>query len=204
MSHNFCRVGATSAGIETSVAVPFVPLQFFQGWFGEGATGVPIGWLMVPFAAFVIVGASNTVNLTDGLDGLATVPVSGGMTERQVQLIQDFKPDIIMVTPSYMQVIIEEMQRQGLDPRVSSLKVGIFGAEPWTEAMRTEIETRLGIDAVDIYGLSEIIGPGVGIECAHQDRDARTPQEQLRLVLYRDRGGRGRRQRRSGRAGGSA
>ena len=91
--------------------------------------------------------------------------MSGGQTEKQVQLIQDFKPDLIMVTPSYMQVIIEEFQRQGLDARNSSLKAGIFGAEPWTEAMRHDIESKAGIDAVDIYGLSEIMGPGVASEC---------------------------------------
>ena len=97
--------------------------------------------------------------------GCTVIPISGGQTEKQVQLICDFKPDIIMVTPSYMQVIIEEMLRQGLDPRASSLKVGIFGAEPWTEAMRHDIEVRGGIDAVDIYGLSEVMGPGVASEC---------------------------------------
>ncbi len=97
--------------------------------------------------------------------GCTVVPMSGGQTEKQVQLIQDFQPDIIMVTPSYMQVIVEEFQRQGLDARDSSLKVGIFGAEPWTEAMRQEIESKAGIAAVDIYGLSEIMGPGVASEC---------------------------------------
>ena len=97
--------------------------------------------------------------------GYTVVPMSGGQTEKQVQLIQDFKPDIIMVTPSYMQVIIEEFQRQGLDPAASSLRIGIFGAEPWTEAMRREIETKGGLDAVDIYGLSEVMGPGVASEC---------------------------------------
>jgi phenylacetate-CoA ligase len=97
--------------------------------------------------------------------GCTVIPMSGGQTEKQVQLIQDFKPDIIMVTPSYMQVVIEEFVRQGLDPRASSLKVGIFGAEPWTEALRTEIETNAGLDAVDIYGLSEVMGPGVASEC---------------------------------------
>ncbi|UZD54850.1 phenylacetate--CoA ligase PaaK [Caldimonas aquatica] len=97
--------------------------------------------------------------------GCTVVPMSGGQTEKQVQLIQDFKPDIIMVTPSYMQVIIEEFVRQGLDPREMSIKVGIFGAEPWTEAMRGEIEAKAGIDAVDIYGLSEVMGPGVANEC---------------------------------------
>ncbi|MDM0078293.1 phenylacetate--CoA ligase [Variovorax sp. J2P1-59] len=97
--------------------------------------------------------------------GCTVIPMSGGQTEKQVQLIRDFQPDIIMVTPSYMQVIIEEFVRQGLDPRESSLKVGIFGAEPWTEAMRHEIEGKAGIDAVDIYGLSEVMGPGVASEC---------------------------------------
>jgi phenylacetate-CoA ligase len=97
--------------------------------------------------------------------GCTVVPMSGGQTEKQVQLICDFKPDIIMVTPSYMLNIIEEFQRQGIDPAESSLKVGIFGAEPWTGAMRGEIESRAGIDAVDIYGLSEVMGPGVASEC---------------------------------------
>jgi phenylacetate-CoA ligase len=97
--------------------------------------------------------------------GCTVVPVSGGMTERQVQLIADFKPDIIMVTPSYMLALIDEMQRQGFDLRASSLKVGIFGAEPWTEDMRREMEQRLDMHAVDIYGLSEVMGPGVANEC---------------------------------------
>ena len=97
--------------------------------------------------------------------GCTVIPMSGGQTEKQVQLIQDFKPDLIMVTPSYMLNLIEEFQRQGLDPAQCSLRVGIFGAEPWTNAMRREIETRSGIDAVDIYGLSEVMGPGVASEC---------------------------------------
>jgi len=97
--------------------------------------------------------------------GCTVIPMSGGQTEKQVQLIQDFKPSIIMVTPSYMLNIVEEFQRQGLDCAKSSLQVGIFGAEPWTNAMRGEIEQRAGIDAVDIYGLSEVIGPGVASEC---------------------------------------
>jgi phenylacetate-CoA ligase len=97
--------------------------------------------------------------------GCTVVPVSGGMTPRQVQLINDFEPSIIMVTPSYMLALIDEFERQGLDPRKSSLRIGIFGAEPWTEAMRTEIEDRLNMHAVDIYGLSEVMGPGVSEEC---------------------------------------
>ncbi len=97
--------------------------------------------------------------------GCAVVPMSGGMTERQVQLIEDFRPDIIMVTPSYMLALLDEFRRQGKDPRGTSLRIGIFGAEPWTEAMRAQIEDAFGIQAVDIYGLSEVIGPGVANEC---------------------------------------
>jgi phenylacetate-CoA ligase len=97
--------------------------------------------------------------------GCTVIPMSGGQTEKQVQLIRDFEPDIIMVTPSYMQVIIEEFERQGIDPKSMSVKIGIFGAEPWTEAMRHDIEVRAAIDAVDIYGLSEVMGPGVANEC---------------------------------------
>lgn len=97
--------------------------------------------------------------------GCTVIPMSGGQTEKQVQLICDFQPSIIMVTPSYMLNIIEEFKRQGLDPAQSSLKVGIFGAEPWTNAMRSEIEQAANIDAVDIYGLSEVMGPGVASEC---------------------------------------
>ncbi|MCE0506522.1 phenylacetate--CoA ligase [Roseivivax sp. GX 12232] len=97
--------------------------------------------------------------------GCTVVPVSGGMTERQVTLITDFKPRIIMVTPSYLLSILDEFRRQGRDPRESSLEIGIFGAEPWTNAMRAEIEEAFGMHAVDIYGLSEIIGPGVANEC---------------------------------------
>jgi phenylacetate-CoA ligase len=91
--------------------------------------------------------------------------MSGGQTEKQVQLIEDFRPDIIMVTPSYMQVIVEEFRRQGKDPSAMSVQVGIFGAEPWTEEMRRDIERAAGIEAVDIYGLSEVMGPGVASEC---------------------------------------
>jgi phenylacetate-CoA ligase len=97
--------------------------------------------------------------------GCMVIPMSGGMTERQVQLINDFQPDVIMVTPSYMLAILDEFRKQGLDPRKSSLKIGIFGAEPWTNAMRAEIEEAFDIHAVDIYGLSEVMGPGVACEC---------------------------------------
>jgi len=97
--------------------------------------------------------------------GCTVIPMSGGQTERQVQLIQDFKPRVIMVTPSYMLAIAEEMEKQGIDPRMTSLEIGIFGAEPWTPTMRDAIETRLDIDAIDIFGLSEVMGPGVAQEC---------------------------------------
>ena len=108
--------------------------------------------------------------------GCTVVPISGGMTERQVQLINDFRPDIITVTPSYMLAILDEFKRQGLDPRKSSLKIGIFGAEPWTNAMRAEIEDAFDMDATDIYGLSEVMGPGVAQECA-ETRDGLTVWE---------------------------
>ncbi|AHI67322.1 phenylacetate--CoA ligase [Burkholderia thailandensis] len=97
--------------------------------------------------------------------GCMVVPMSGGQTEKQVQLIRDFEPRIILVTPSYMLNLLDEMARQGMDPAESSLAIGIFGAEPWTQALRDEVETRAGIDALDIYGLSEVIGPGVACEC---------------------------------------
>jgi phenylacetate-CoA ligase len=98
--------------------------------------------------------------------GLTVIPFGGGQTEKQVQLIQDFRPDIIMVTPSYMLSIADELERQGVEPAGCSLRIGIFGAEPWTNDMRRAIEQRMGIDAVDIYGLSEVMGPGVASECA--------------------------------------
>lgn len=97
--------------------------------------------------------------------GCTVIPMSGGQTEKQVMLIKDFDPDLIMVTPSYMLNIIDEMERQGLDPKSIALRTGIFGAEPWTGAMRSALEQRAGIDAVDIYGLSEVMGPGVAQEC---------------------------------------
>jgi phenylacetate-CoA ligase len=97
--------------------------------------------------------------------GLAVIPLGGGMTERQVQLIQDFKPEIIMVTPSYMLSIADEMERQGMDPKKTSLRIGIFGAEPWTNELRQSIEKRTSLEAIDLYGLSEVIGPGVAQEC---------------------------------------
>ncbi|MBL8384268.1 MAG: phenylacetate--CoA ligase, partial [Burkholderiales bacterium] len=108
--------------------------------------------------------------------GLAVIPFGGGQTERQVQLMQDFRPEIIMVTPSYMLAIADEMERQGIDPKSSSLRIGIFGAEPWTHKMRDAIETRTSLNAIDIYGLSEVIGPGVAQECI-ETRDGLTVWE---------------------------
>jgi phenylacetate-CoA ligase len=105
--------------------------------------------------------------------GAAVIPISGGFTERQVQIINDFKPEIIMVTPSYMLAIADEFDRQGIDARACSLRLGIFGAEPWGEGMRAELERRLGLEALDIYGLSEVMGPGVAQECA-DSKDALT------------------------------
>jgi phenylacetate-CoA ligase len=97
--------------------------------------------------------------------GCTVIPISGGMTERQIQLITDFQPDAILVTPSYMLTIVDAMEHAGIDPRTTSLRTGVFGAEPWTQEMRVELEQKLDIDAVDIYGLSEVMGPGVGQEC---------------------------------------
>jgi phenylacetate-CoA ligase len=108
--------------------------------------------------------------------GCAVVPASGGMTGRQVRLIQDLKPRVIMVTPSYMLTLLDEFERAGLDPRQTSLEIGIFGAEPWTEQMRAELEARAGLHAVDIYGLSEVMGPGVAQECV-QTKDGLTVWE---------------------------
>src|SRR5687767_14259001 len=102
--------------------------------------------------------------------GCTVIPMSGGQTEKQVQLIRDFQPDIIMVTPSYALAILDEFRRQGVDPRSSSLRYGLFGAEPWTEAMRAEIEGEFGIEATDIYGLSEVMGPGVAQEFVGRSR----------------------------------
>ena len=97
--------------------------------------------------------------------GCTVVPMSGGQTEKQIQIITDFGPQIIMVTPSYMLVLAEEFERQGIDPKKTSLRIGLFGAEPWTDAMRIEIESKMAIDAIDVYGLSEVLGPGVACEC---------------------------------------
>jgi phenylacetate-CoA ligase len=109
--------------------------------------------------------------------GSAVIPVSGGFTDRQVQIITDFRPDIIMVTPSYMLAIADAFERQGVDPRNSSLRLGLFGAEPWGESIRAEIEERMGLQALDVYGLSEIMGPGVAQEC---------PESKGTLTIWED------------------
>ena len=129
-----------------------------------GAGGAPGSVVHVAYGYGLFTGGLGLHYGAERL-GCTVVPISGGMTTRQVQLIADFKPDIITVTPSYMLAILDEFRRQGLDPRKSSLKIGIFGAEPWTNAMRAEIEQSFDMDATDIYGLSEIIGPGVAQEC---------------------------------------
>jgi phenylacetate-CoA ligase len=131
--------------------------------------------------------------------GCTVVPVSGGMTERQVQLINDFRPDIITVTPSYMLAILDEFRRQRLDPRKSSLRFGIFGAEPWTNAMRAEIEHAFDMDATDIYGLSEVIGPGVAQECVESKDGLHIWEDHFARRIDRNR--RGAARRRKGRAG---
>ena len=126
--------------------------------------GVPGDLVHVAFGYGLFTGGLGVHYGAERL-GCTVVPASGGMTERQVQLIRDLRPRIIMVTPSYMLAIADEFDRQGIDPRDSSLSVGIHGAEPWSEPMRREIEDRFAIDAVDLYGLSEVIGPGVASEC---------------------------------------
>jgi len=130
----------------------------------RAAGGRPGGTVHVAYGYGLFTGGLGAHYGAERL-GCTVIPISGGQTERQVQLIRDFRPDIIMVTPSYALNIAEEFLRQGVDPRESSLRIGIFGAEPWTEAMRRELESRFAIDALDIYGLSEVMGPGVASEC---------------------------------------
>jgi phenylacetate-CoA ligase len=129
------------------------------------ASGVRPGWVVhVAYGYGLFTGGLGAHYGAEKL-GCTVVPVSGGMTERQVQLLIDFQADAILVTPSYALSILDEMREQGVDPRGTNLKVGVFGAEPWTEAMRAEVEDAFGMHAVDIYGLSEVIGPGVANEC---------------------------------------
>jgi phenylacetate-CoA ligase len=149
-------VGYTSADIKTWAAVMARSIR--------ASGGRPGHKVHVAYGYGLFTGGLGAHYGAEAL-GCTVIPVSGGMTERQVLLIKDFEPDVIMVTPSYMLAIIDEMRRQGIDPRSTSLKVGIFGAEPWTDEMRREIETTLDMHAVDIYGLSEVMGPGVSNEC---------------------------------------
>jgi phenylacetate-CoA ligase len=149
-------VGYTSADIKTWAAVMARSIR--------ASGGRPGHKVHVAYGYGLFTGGLGAHYGAEAL-GCTVIPVSGGMTERQVLLIKDFEPDVIMVTPSYMLAIIDEMRRQGTDPRSTSLKVGIFGAEPWTDEMRREIETTLDMHAVDIYGLSEVMGPGVSNEC---------------------------------------
>jgi phenylacetate-CoA ligase len=130
----------------------------------RAAGGTPRDIVHIAYGYGLFTGGLGTHYGAERL-GATVIPMSGGQTERQVQLIGDFKPTIIMCTPSYMLALADEFERQGLDPARSSLEVGIFGAEPWSAAMREEIETRCGLQAVDIYGLSEVMGPGVANEC---------------------------------------
>ncbi|CAE6942004.1 Phenylacetate-coenzyme A ligase [Paraburkholderia domus] len=137
---------------------------FTLAWNIHAAGGRPGDTLQNAFGYGLFTGGLGIHYGAERL-GCMVVPVSGGQTEKQVQLIRDFEPSLIMVTPSYMLNLLDEMARQGMDPAQSSLQIGIFGAEPWSQSMRTEIETRAGIRAVDIYGLSEMMGPGVASEC---------------------------------------
>jgi phenylacetate-CoA ligase len=149
-------VGYTAADIETWATVMARSIRAAGGRAGD-IVHIAYGYGLFTGGLGAHYGAEKL--------GATVIPMSGGQTEKQVQLIADFKPDIIMVTPSYMLAIAEEMERQGLDPRRSSLSIGIFGAEPWTATMRAAIESRLDMDAIDIYGLSEVMGPGVAQEC---------------------------------------
>lgn len=149
-------VGYTRADIDTWAAV------MARSLYASGARTGDIAHIAYGYGLFT--GGLGAHYGAEKL-GCTVVPMSGGQTEKQVQLINDFRPRVILVTPSYCLNLIDEMERQGLDPRGCSLEIGVFGAEPWTDAMRSEIETRLDIDAVDIYGLSEVIGPGVAQEC---------------------------------------
>ncbi len=129
------------------------------------ASGVRPGWKLHNAYGYGLFTGGLGAHYGGERLGCTVIPVSGGQTERQVRLIGDFQPDAIMVTPSYMLALLDEMERQGVDPRSTSLKVGVFGAEPWTEDLRREVEERADLHAVDIYGLSEVMGPGVANEC---------------------------------------
>jgi phenylacetate-CoA ligase len=163
------RIHASSGTTGKPIVVGYTPRDI-QTWASlvarsiRAAGGRPQDLVHIAYGYGLFTGGLGAHYGAEAL-GCTVVPVSGGQTHKQVQLICDLKPDIIMVTPSYMLVIAEEFHRQGLDPAACSLRIGLFGAEAWTEAMRRELETRLGLDALDIYGLSEVMGPGVASEC---------------------------------------
>ena len=168
--HEVSRLHASSGttGTPTVVAYTAADLDVWAGVVARSiraAGGRPGDKVHVAYGYGLFTGGLGAHYGAEKL-GCTVIPASGGMTSRQVQLINDLRPEIIMVTPTYMLTLLDEFERQGLDPAASSLRVGIFGAEPWTEAMRAEIEQRADIDAVDIYGLSEVMGPGVAQECA--------------------------------------
>ena len=167
--HEVARVHASSGttGRPTVVAYTRADIQVWAGLVARSiraAGGLPRDLVHIAYGYGLFTGGLGA-HYGAELLGCTVVPMSGGQTARQVQLIEDFRPDIIMVTPSYMLAIAEEFVRQGRDPHATSLRLGIFGAEPWTDAMRAQIEARFGIDALDIYGLSEVMGPGVASEC---------------------------------------
>ncbi|HEY2831794.1 MAG TPA: AMP-binding protein [Sporichthyaceae bacterium] len=163
------RIHASSGttGLATVVGYTAADLDMWAGLMARGmrAAGARPGMTVhIAYGYGLFTGGLGAHAGAEAL-GCAVVPASSGQTERQIKLIQDLRPEVIMVTPSYLLAMADEMDRLGVDPASTSLRVGILGAEPWTQAMRTEIETRFGMDAVDIYGLSEVLGPGVAIEC---------------------------------------
>ncbi|GHB20292.1 phenylacetate-coenzyme A ligase [Pseudovibrio japonicus] len=164
-----CRVHASSGTTGKPTVVGYTKKDI-ETWAGvvarsiRAAGGKPGDKVHIAYGYGLFTGGLGAHYGAEAL-GCTVIPMSGGMTERQVRLIEDFKPEIIMVTPSYMLSILDEYRKEGLDPRKSSIKIGIFGAEPWTNSMREEIEQAFDMHAVDIYGLSEVMGPGVAQEC---------------------------------------
>ncbi len=166
---DICRVHASSGTTGKPTVVGYTKRDI-ETWAGvvarsiRAAGGKPGDKVHIAYGYGLFTGGLGAHYGAEAL-GCTVIPMSGGMTERQVRLIEDFKPEIIMVTPSYMLSILDEYRKEGLDPRKSSIKIGIFGAEPWTDSMRKEIEQAFDMHAVDIYGLSEVMGPGVAQEC---------------------------------------
>lgn len=172
--HRVARIHASSGTTGKPTVVGYTK-QDIDTWAGlmarsiHAAGGRPGMKVHVAYGYGLFTGGLGAHYGAEAL-GCTVIPMSGGQTERQVQLIRDFEPEIIMVTPSYALAILDEFRRQGVDPRSSSLRYGLFGAEPWTEAMREEIESAFGLEATDIYGLSEVMGPGVAQEFVGQGR----------------------------------